>query len=247
MSNLPTPPSNLNPLWIIFAFFSFSEVVLGVAVFNTAGAIQVALSCFVIAFPVFIAAVFFLILWFRPEYLYAPGDFRKDESYVKTMAAVREHRLSQISEKFEKAVYQRLESPHLIQRLSSTDIDQLKSVLRDEAEQITYQVKKDAFITVDLSAFSTDLSKLTLPIDAISTLNRLNDEVYFAISDYVKPYHYGYEWVLRKVETNEIIKNRRMKSSAPPGSPISDNRSLVEVGIKPGTELEAVPVVQRRR
>ncbi|HEY9826955.1 MAG TPA: hypothetical protein V6D19_16065 [Stenomitos sp.] len=101
--------------------------------------------------------------------------------------------------------------------------------------------------TVDLSAFSPDISPLTLPIGALPTLNALTDEVFFAIDDFVKPYAYGHEWVLRNTATNEVIKNRRMLSGAPAGQPLSDNRSLAEVGVKPGTTLDAIPVAKRRR
>jgi hypothetical protein len=247
MSNLPTPPKALNPLWVIFAFFSFSEVVLGVAVFNTVGAIQLALVYFVIAFPVFIATIFFMILWFRPQHLYAPKDFSSDESFLKSMAAARSVRLSQFAENLEVELHQRLVSPQLVNRLSSVKSDQVEGVLRDEADRITDEIKKSAFITVDLSAFSPTLSPLTLPIGALSTLNALTDEVYFAINEFVKPYAYGHEWVLRNTATNEVIKNRRMLSGAPAGQPLSDNRSLAEVGIEPGTTLDVIPVAKRRR
>lgn len=247
MNSLPSPPKTLNPLWIIFAFFSFSEVVLGVAVFNTVGVIQVALACFVIIFPVFIATVFFLILWYRPQHLYAPKDFSNDESFLRSMAAAKSERLSRVAEKLEGALHQRLVSPQLVNRLSSVKGDQLASILSDEADRIADEIKKAAFITVDLSTFSQDLTSLTLPIGALSNLNDLTDEVYFAINDFVKPYAYGHEWVLRNVETKEVIRNRRMLSGAPAGSPLPDNRPLAEVGITPGTTLEAVPLAKKRR
>ncbi|HEY9826899.1 MAG TPA: hypothetical protein V6D19_15785 [Stenomitos sp.] len=128
MSNLLTPPKALNPLWVIFAFFSFSEVVLGVAVFNTVGAIQLALVYFVIAFPVFIATIFFLIIWFRPQHLYAPKDFSSDESFLRSMAAARSERLSRFAEEFEVELHQRLVSPQLVNRLSSAKDGGLNNV-----------------------------------------------------------------------------------------------------------------------
>src|SRR4051794_33039024 len=52
----------LTPLSIIALFLTFSETVLGIAVTQTSGSIQVALTCFVTSFPVLVAAAFFAIL-----------------------------------------------------------------------------------------------------------------------------------------------------------------------------------------
>lgn len=76
----------INPLWIISMFFSFTEIILGYAVFNTTGGIQIALTIFVLSFPVLVALSFFLILWFRPEHLYAPKDYYNDDSFLKSMS-----------------------------------------------------------------------------------------------------------------------------------------------------------------
>jgi hypothetical protein len=67
--------SALNPLWIISIFLSFTETMLGYAVFNTQGGIQISLTIFVLAFPVFVATFFFIILWNRPGHLYAPTNY----------------------------------------------------------------------------------------------------------------------------------------------------------------------------
>lgn len=72
----------LNPLWIIVVFCSLTEITLGYAVFNTKGNIQLVLTCFVIAFPLMIAILFFLIVWHKPTHLYAPVDYKKDESFL---------------------------------------------------------------------------------------------------------------------------------------------------------------------
>ena len=72
----------LNPLWIIVIFCSLTEITLGYAVFNTDGNIQLILTGFVVGFPLMIAIFFFLIVWFKPGHLYAPMDFKEDQSFL---------------------------------------------------------------------------------------------------------------------------------------------------------------------
>ncbi len=65
----------LTPLSIIALFLTLTETVLGIAVTQTSGSVQIALTCFVISFPVFVAAAFFKILSKKPWHFYAPSDY----------------------------------------------------------------------------------------------------------------------------------------------------------------------------
>lgn len=51
----------LTPLWIISLFVSLTEVVLGTAVTQTVGGVQIALTAFVMSFPLLVASAFFAI------------------------------------------------------------------------------------------------------------------------------------------------------------------------------------------
>ena len=78
----------ITPLWIVALFVSLTEVVLGVAVTQTQGGIQVSLTVFVIAFPVLIAGMFFTILWVKPYVFYPPTEFGTQTNvtdYVQAM------------------------------------------------------------------------------------------------------------------------------------------------------------------
>ena len=77
----------ITPLWIIALFVSLTELILGVAVTQTTGGIQIALTVFVIAFPTLIAAAFFGTLWLKNYVLYSPGDFIPPsvKEYVEAM------------------------------------------------------------------------------------------------------------------------------------------------------------------
>src|SRR3954467_15266180 len=78
----------ITPLWIVALFVSLTEVVLGVAVTQTQGGIQIALTVFVLAFPMLIAGMFFTTLWFKPYVFYPPTEFGNQTSvldYVRAM------------------------------------------------------------------------------------------------------------------------------------------------------------------
>lgn len=80
-------PSKITPLWIIASFVSFTEVVLGIAVAQVNGGVQVALTAFVIIFPLLIAGAFFYTLWFRTGVFYPPSEYGDTDpmTYVSAM------------------------------------------------------------------------------------------------------------------------------------------------------------------
>lgn len=79
----------LTPLWVIALFLSLTELVAGIAVTQASGGVQVALTTFVIAFPLLVAAAFFIVLWSRPFVLYPPTEFGAEtdvKTYVQAMS-----------------------------------------------------------------------------------------------------------------------------------------------------------------
>jgi hypothetical protein len=94
MANKTTDPGKgrpLTPLWIISLFLTLTETVLGVAVIRTEGGVQIALTAFVVAFPLLVAAAFFTILWTRPWVFYAPTEYGSVDPalFVGTLAHAR--------------------------------------------------------------------------------------------------------------------------------------------------------------
>lgn len=69
------PKGRITPLWIIAAFLTLTEAVLGYAVTQTTDGVQIALTCFVIGFALLVAAAFFVILWNRPFVFYSPSEY----------------------------------------------------------------------------------------------------------------------------------------------------------------------------
>jgi hypothetical protein len=86
----------LTPLSIISLFLTLSETVLGIAVSQTAGGVQVALTVFVMTFPVLVAAAFFLILWDRPYVFYAPSEYGQVD-FERYIGALRDTRFEKIA------------------------------------------------------------------------------------------------------------------------------------------------------
>lgn len=238
----PNKNKVLNPLSIIFLFFSFTEVMLGYAVFNTSGSIQTALTVFVIAFPTFAAGAFFFFLWYRPQHLYAPKDYGSDESYLKSMAEARQERvgLVRLEAEIEKVITAKLTSHELITRLEAGKAEDVRDVLRDTASELSSSIREQQFFTVDFTPFVPRLGALTLPVDGFSTFTDLRDEIWVKLRGLVRPYYYGVDWVLRDATTGRVIANTRMLAGGEPGRPYADPRTLADVGIRANMTLEVV-------
>src|SRR6478752_3694522 len=140
MNELPHTPKSINPLWMIFLFFSFTEIMLGVGVLNTLGGVQTALVSFVILFPTGIAMMFFVILWFRPKHFYAPKDYSNDQSFLEMMRTERTYN-PDIAGTIEKTLTTFLTSPELAEKLSNVSSEGISSLLKEEALRATEKVK----------------------------------------------------------------------------------------------------------
>ena len=77
----------ITPLWIVATFVSLTEAVLGIALTQVTGGVQVALTCFVIVFALLVASAFFVILWNRPFVFYSPAEFGQTDpkSFIEAM------------------------------------------------------------------------------------------------------------------------------------------------------------------
>jgi hypothetical protein len=255
MSRLPRPPRVITPMWIIFLFFAFTEVVLGLAVFKTTGGIQVALTIFVMGFPLLVAAAFFYLLIYRPENIFSPGEFRSDAGYIESRTIAYGSRSLSTQEdlntKIEQEITQRLTSGQFAKRISPLQGEELTEALEDTAVTLSKEIRETNFFTVCLDRIAPDLNDLTMPIAAFTTFHGLLDEIYFRLRSLhsegavpevaVPPRTYGTHWVLRNKETGEVFKSIWMLEDVGSRDPlVSDHRSLQEVGIKPGMTLEIV-------
>src|SRR5215211_4279556 len=152
MSRLPRPPRVITPLWIIFLFVSFTEIVLGFAVLKTTGGIQVALTCFVIGFPLLVAGAFFYLLIFRPENIFSPGEFRSDEGYTEARRIVYSSRSAATQgdpdTKIEQKITQLLTSGQFAKRISPLQGEELTEALEETAVTLSNEIRETNFFTV---------------------------------------------------------------------------------------------------
>lgn len=71
-----------NPLTIIAIFAGLAEIAGTVAIKLVDVQYQGTFIWFVMIFPILLVLLFFIVLYFKPHSLYAPADFRTDESYI---------------------------------------------------------------------------------------------------------------------------------------------------------------------
>ncbi|MCX7292075.1 hypothetical protein [Janthinobacterium sp.] len=225
-----------NPLGIIALFiiliYGFAAITLGVNA-KLESAERAPLVWFLVLFPVAVLILFGWLVSGHHEKLYAPGDFRSDESFHQRKENS-ERRVAEIT----------AEQDNLKARLRETILDTSlvdgadKSRLEQVADQAVAAVDLATNITVDARAFLGDDSAIfTYPVAAFESLGDFTNEVYFKLSSKVRPYQYGHSWLLQNKQTNAIIKTLRMLVDAPPGKPLPDPRPLSEVGISPGITL----------
>jgi tetratricopeptide (TPR) repeat protein len=83
--------ASITPLWIVASFVGLTEIVVGIVATQTTGSIQVALTYFVCAFPLLVAAAFFGILWKKPFVFYPPAEFGSAQDVTSYVAAMQGH------------------------------------------------------------------------------------------------------------------------------------------------------------
>jgi len=229
-----------NPLGIIALFivliYGFAALTLGLN--NSLEADQrTPIVWFLVLFPVAVLVLFGWLVSRHHEKLYAPSDFRSDESFHQRKE-ISQERLAELKDEQNKLKL-RLRKTILESKAGEADNN---NELERVADQAMKDVDKATNITVDASQFLDNSSAIfEYPVAAFETLSDLTNEIYFKLIPNVKPFRYGQTWVLMNKQTNSIVKTLRMLAEIPPGKPLHDPRSLGEVGISPGTTL----IVQR--
>jgi hypothetical protein len=136
---------------------------------------------------------------------------------------------------------QTITSEEVVKKLvSASRSEDVRNYLQEQVTRIEEDIKRKSCISVDLRAFKKELGIQTYPVAALSDIGELVDVVYFALNGAVRPYAYGKDWVLRNKADGKVIKGIRMLAGIPIGTPAPDHRSLNEIGITVGMELEAV-------
>lgn len=221
-----------NPLSVIAIFASVAEISGAAVLPHVSSENQQLYIWFLMSFPFALVLLFFATLNWNHKALYAPSDYKSDESFLEGVNRNNPRRteIASMEKIIESKVEEGLSSAEGMQDLKG------KSAI---AKKITTSIKNSAFLTIDASPLTgNEESVFDLPYVAFASLGQLTNEIYFLIEEYVKPFEYGYSWVLRNSNNREVIKNARMITGAKRGTSCPDNRSLKEVGIMPGMTIQ---------
>jgi hypothetical protein len=240
----------MTPLWIIALFLSLTETVLGVAVTQTNGGIQIALTAFVIGFPSLVAGAFFLILWKKPYVLYAPIEYGRETDVMRFVEAMQrrpldEHRLYG---EIQKVVRDTLTSEQLITDLSETVLqeagkrpkEQIGRILDVAAGKAVERIREVGFLAIDSRPLlGNDEGRVwQVSYDQYGTISALLDDIWYSVGT-LPAFSFREKWVLRDSASGRVFKEMGTRWAAEHGIPM-DVRSLKEVGIVPGMTLEVV-------
>jgi len=251
-----SPHRSLTPLWVISLFVTLTEVFLSIGVIKSTGWIQVALTAFVIIFPLIIAIGFFSILWCRPYVFYSPKEYDQPDvrQYVEAMQLkFRESR--DLFPQIENTVRSELSSTKVVNELVDIVSDlnakhteaQIEKILMSVADKTLESIKTESFITIDSSTLIGPKGAIfQIPYNRYSTVSELLDMIWSLLSEYVEPFTYGVRWALREKKTGKILKDMG-RTWVDKYEKSADSRSLSEVGIIPGIFLEVIILTQKQR
>lgn len=220
-----------NPLSVIAIFAGVAEISgTGVLPF-IATENQWLYIWFLMFFPFTLVLLFFATLNWNHKVLYAPSDYKSDESFLENANGSKLQREGIAS--MEKVIESKV---HEV--LNSSGNDPISDSKQNIARKITDSIKTSSFITIDARPLTGDEDDVfDLPHVAFSSLDSLTNEIYFLINHHVRPFEYGHSWVL-KDQAGAVIKNSRMITKTRTGIPCTDSRSLQEVGILPGMTIQ---------
>jgi hypothetical protein len=234
----------ITPLWIVALFVSFTELVLGVVVTQTQGGIQIALTVFVLAFPVLIAGAFFLILWHKSYVFYPPTEFGDQTNvldYVRAMQG--KLALDNQMQNIQEAVRTTLMSEKVITELihassikSDAEIEKkVEQILDAASDSAVKKIQEVGFITINTTLLLKNKGSIWHePYDPNEPVSAFTDILYFKMRPEVPPFTYGSRWVLKDYETGRVFEE--LGSKYP-----NDKLPLSEAGIHAGMTLLVVP------
>ncbi|MFI6488512.1 hypothetical protein [Streptomyces sp. NPDC050564] len=236
------PPRVLNPLWIIALFLGLSETTVGIAAAQSSGWVQGLLALFAVVFPVLVSTVFFLILWQRPEVLYAPGDFPEHVSIGTYVDGMRRRSTPDpdiiqavVTDMLRTVLPPALDNPSDSSNVLEDTLDNARRVLAERT------------LTVDVSAITQipdDLFQCT--VFSTQTVSYFLNSLWEYLMEFVPPFRYGRDWVLLDTQSDKKLRDMGSFWAAKNGTE-TDHRLLSGVGITPESQLIAIRLNGGRR
>jgi hypothetical protein len=233
----------ITPLWIVALFVSFTELVLGVAVTQTQGGIQMALTVFVVVFPVLIAGAFFLVLWNKSYVFYPPTEFGDQTNVLDYVQAMQgKLALDNQMQNIQEAVRTTLMSEKLITELvqassSRSDLEvgkKVEQILDSASDSAVKKIQEVGFITINTTPLLKSKGSIWHePYDPNEPVSAFTDILYFKMRPEIPPFTYGSRWILKDHKTGRVFEE--LGSKYP-----NDKRPISEAGIHAGMTLVVV-------
>jgi hypothetical protein len=229
-----------NPLGIIALFivmiYGFAALTLG-ATNHLTESERLPLAWFLVIFPVIVLGTFGWLVSQHHEKLYAPADYRNDQDFWNGVNKTQRTERIQEQQDIVKAKMHDLVKD-LAEKAKDNAANSKDINIEEALSKVDDEIESATTITVDARGFTNNSEAIfKFPAAAFECLSDLTNEIYFKICNLVGPYEYGHTWLLRDAATKKVIQNVRMIAKMAPGRPLTDNRPLNEVGIKPGNYL----------
>lgn len=108
-------------------------------------------------------------------------------------------------------------------------------------QEIKDEISGIDHITIDVSDISGKSNDtIEYNTKALKSFSALTNARYYYLVENLEPYTYGYDWVLKNSQTDEIYRSIRMISGNPPCIRMPDLRSLEDLKIHNGMHLLAL-------
>lgn len=240
-----------SPLWVISLFVSLAEIVTGIAVTQASGNIQIALTVFVIVFPLLIATLFFLTLWYKPYVFYPPKEFGKDTTVIQYVEAMQKRQEQNMKSQrlmitsIKEAINDAFSSPEIIDSFSGliTSNENTISLLNTTAQKVEKDIKKslsEKFISIDTREILGSKGEVRIiPYEPLQDVGEFLDSIWLDINQMgvkLPSYKYGEMWILKDVDTGNFFLNLGRDSNSKSGT-LDIYKPIGESEIQPGMSL----------
>jgi hypothetical protein len=152
-----------NPLTIIAIFAALAEVAGTVALATMDKGLQQTFVWFVMGFPTFLVALFFVTLNFNPKVLYAPSDFRNEENFLSMFIGTQRvfMSLDEVTRQLEEAKNQILDQAvEQITAAGGAERSKLEKILNQQLEHIEVSIQS---VRENALEVASDASEVAYP------------------------------------------------------------------------------------
>ncbi|EOD70280.1 hypothetical protein [Amycolatopsis vancoresmycina] len=223
---------------MISLFLGLSETVVTVVLLQASGWVQGLLTVFATGFPILTAIGFFVLLWCKPEVLYAPADFAAGTTVAEYTEAMtrRTRREVQVAESIIRSAANSLKED--LSKLGA-DTPAQDVIIDNVANAIRNNV---VHIEIDNIVPGKNVVAEML-VNETTTVQELLDFTYYSLEDFVDVYTYGISWQLINSRTEEVIEVAEREHRIIHG----DLRPLKDAEILPTDRLVAARIPHSAR